>query len=506
MERISDRHEGDLGGRLGPFVEARPAVVAVVVPRRAAELAATQHTAWMLVNLLARAVGIVATVHIVCPPGIRFTGRVVPLAGRGLPLGDALVAGGQAVGAVPVQRVAAPQECDITLIVGGGHDEPPTTWSDVRHVVGDGWWGSVAGEAPPLTSSGSDLPFGPYVAACLAAAEIFLRARLPEPFTYPIGTVGWDCWGQALARRPAPGAPPALSDLDLSGTGLAGAGAVGTAWMHALWATTGVRGDVIVTDVDKKGVTTTSLNRCPLFGMASLDAAKAPEAARIAADATITWRPHHGRFEDLRITPALLVSAVDTNRARAALQDRYPPLVLSGSSRDLRAEVLRVGPPGSGACLRCYNPPEPLVADDDLRARARDGGELAVSALAAQAGVNEAAARRWLDRPACGQVGDRLLAALQRDTAEPAPRFAVGFTSVMAGTLLAAETVKLLVGRAICDAPPNANNVTFQFLRPTAAANAAAPLARDPRCPACAPATAATRIWQRRFDQARRPA
>src|SRR5215207_8141194 len=58
-------------------------------------------------------------------------------------------------------------------------------------------------------------------------------------------------------------------------------------------------------------------------------------------------------FEDLGVAPRLLVSGVDTNRARQALQGHYPPLILSASTFDLRAEVLRAGPPGLGACLRC---------------------------------------------------------------------------------------------------------------------------------------------------------
>ena len=92
-----------------------------------------------------------------------------------------------------------------------------------------------------------------------------------------------------------------------------------------MWATNGLTGDVAIADADAKGVTVTNLNRCPLFGRASLHACKAAEAAHIASDAPITWHPHHGAFEKLGITPDLLVSVVDTNRAREALQSRYRP-------------------------------------------------------------------------------------------------------------------------------------------------------------------------------------
>lgn len=87
-----------------------------------------------------------------------------------------------------------------------------------------------------------------------------------------------------------------------------------------------------------------------------------------------------GRFQDSPDIPTLLVAAVDTNRAREALQQRYPPRIISASTRDLRAEVLRVGPPGIGACLRCYNTPEPITADETLRQHALSNGEAAIEA------------------------------------------------------------------------------------------------------------------------------
>ncbi|WP_300611609.1 ThiF family adenylyltransferase [Trebonia sp.] len=69
----------------------------------------------------------------------------------------------------------------------------------------------------------------------------------------------------------------------MAGIALAGAGAVGTVWMHAIWATSGVRGYVLVADADKAGVTNNNLNRCPLFRTASLGRPKAAEAARLSA-------------------------------------------------------------------------------------------------------------------------------------------------------------------------------------------------------------------------------
>jgi len=477
----------------------------VVAAPGTAHLAAAQHTAWMLVNLLARAVGIVTIVRVTCPPLVSVAGRVIPLASRDLPLRDALVAGGQAIGAVPVEAADHPQAGDTVIITGGPHPDA-AQWPGARYAAGHGWWGGISNQPLLAGDPASNLPFGPYVAAALAAAEVYLRARLPASvYGASAQAVGWDCWTQALTLSPASCAPATIPDVDMSGIALAGAGAVGTVWIHAIWATPGVCGSVLIADADKAGVTNSNLNRCPLFGAASLGEPKAAEAARICHDATVMWDPRKARFEDLGTTPGILVSAVDTNRAREALQDRYPPRILSASTRDLRAETLRAGPPGQGACLRCYNPPEPLPADDDLRAQVRAGGAPAIHALAEQADVSEATVRRWLDQPGCDEVGDRLLATLRSDAPEPPPRFAAGFTSVMAGTMLAAETIKLLLGQPLSPHIPGANNVTFQFLKPAAATNTARILARDPACPACPPTGAATLRWQHRYEQARFP-
>jgi hypothetical protein len=84
---------------------------------------------------------------------------------------------------------------------------------------------------------------------------------------------------------------------------------------------------------------------------------------------------------------------------------------------------------------------------------------------------------------------------------EEPPRFGVGFTSVMAGVLLAAETVKTLVETPPTTDSLRTNNVTFQFFAPASDTNGAEYRARDLACPACAPSNPATTVWQRRCDE-----
>lgn len=480
--------------------------MAVVVAPASAALTSTQHTAWMTINLLARSVGVISAVHLVCPPQVPVANNVIPLAPRGGSLCDALLAGARAIGAVPVVLAPLGKCANVTIVVGAVESPvsaaaEPGRPGHTRYVCGNGWWGGVS-EAPMSVVGGtSELPFGPYIAACLVVAEIFLDARLPTHVPRPDGSYGWDSWSQHHSVQPDPAAPTHCGRIDLTGTTLTGVGAVGSTWVHSLWAIPELRGAVALVDDDQEGVTITNLNRCPLFGEDSIGKPKAEEAVRITADSTITWQPRRGRFQDSPGVPTLLISAVDTNRAREALQQRYPPRMLSASTRDLRAEVLRVGPPSLGACLRCYNTPEPIIADETLRRDALSTGAATIGALASELNLDPNAVQQWLNRGDCSEVGDRLLGALRRDYPDAAPRFAVGFTSAFAGTLLAAETVKVNMNIALVPNDSSFNNTTFQFLRPQSPVNEPRLLRADPTCPACSPSNAATTVWRNRIQQ-----
>ena len=313
-----------------------------------AHLAAAQHTAWMLVNLLARAVGIVTVVRVTCPPLVPVADRVIPLASRDLPLREALVVGGQAIGAVPVEAAGHPQAGDTVIITGGTHPDA-AQWPGARYAAGHGWWGGVSSQPLLVGDPASNLPFGPYVAASLAAAEVYLRARLPaSAYVAAAQAVGWDCWTQALTPSPAPGAPATIPDVDMSGIALAGAGAIGTVWMHAIWATPGVLRERADRRRGQGRGHEQQPEPVPAVRYRQPRRAEGSRGRPHLPDATVIWDPRKARFEDLGITPSILVSAVDTNRAREALQDRYPPRILSASTRDLRAETLRAGPPGQG--------------------------------------------------------------------------------------------------------------------------------------------------------------
>jgi molybdopterin/thiamine biosynthesis adenylyltransferase len=489
MERVSDRHEDDLGGRLLPFEDSKIANVTVVVEDGAAHLASTQHTAWMLLNLLARSDGIVGRIGLVCPAGVALSGPVVPLAPRDTDLRSALLRGVRQIGAVPAELG---EELDGVLVVGPGE-----ALQECYRVYWEGWWGGIS--VGPIRGSGtSSLPFGPYIAACFAAAEVFKAARMkPEAYERP-EAVFYSAWSHESSAEPPLGGPDAVDNLVMDAA-IAGVGAVGSAWVHAIWACQGVTGAVVLADNDRKGVERTNLNRYPLFGRSSLGQPKASEAARLAPNASIHWIAHDKAFEELGIKAARLICAVDINRARAALQNLYPPRILGASTFDLRAEILRCGPPGEGACLRCFNPPEMLPPDETIRARLREASDEELATLAAEVDISTEEAKAWSWEGRCGQAGERLLNHI-RQTDEGPRQFTVGFVSVMAGTLLAAETVKDICG---ADVPlsDKLSRAVVQFWHPTARTNKPGFFGRDPGCSACKPGEPSTKVWGRRFEQ-----
>jgi molybdopterin/thiamine biosynthesis adenylyltransferase len=447
----------------------------------------------MLVNLLARSDGVVDRVVLCCPTDIPLGGRIVPLAPRELDLASALRTGADEIGAVPVDVVPAGTfDAPFRFVVGPGDAE-----SHGWRVHGEGWWGGFSLGAIPGNGL-SRLAFGPYAAACLAMSELFKAVRAvnysPTPAAF-----------YSLLSFTASSEPP----ITQSGRGdglaigvhlscaLAGVGAVGSAWAHTIWATPGATGSALLADADDYGVDLTNLNRCPLFGQSSIGKRKASEAARLAADAEIVWSPFDGRIGDAPDRPPLVLSAVDTNAARQEVQALYPARLLSASTLDLRAELLRCDPTTGTACLCCFNPVPPSTVDDELRRRFVAMSEARQQQIAAELGIAIEEAYAWAVEGQCGYAGDRIAQHL-RPTDQGPRAFAVGFVSVMAGTMLAAQTVK-----EVLDAGPvrgTACRAVLQFWNPLAPRNAVGRYLRERNCAACDPDTPACEIWRRRFD------
>ena len=492
MSRIGDRHHGTAGGalRLG----GKPVSVEIRLGADAG-LTAVQDAAWMLLNLLVRLEGVVSCVRLNCPRGVDAHPKLSPLIAKSGELVKALRAGSEAIGssANGFARVERAEERSSDIVVSVGFE---FCAGATFCAVGNGLCGGIYSRpiSPPLQFS--DSTFGPYIAACLAAGEIFRLVRLesyaPERQLF------------LSALDYVHGDEPVWTDIETHGelrsVLLAGVGAVGSAVLHSLYPLS-LGGSIGLADNDLKGIEDTNLGRYSLFGWGSIGQPKASEAARLLWGASFHTIPHDGSFEHFFAgaeRPRIVLSAVDKNSARHGLQEQYAPLFLSASTYELRAEVFRCGPPSTGACLACFNPLESgQRTEDEIRALLESRPEV-TQKLCEKLYLDPNEVAAWIRSRGCSETGDRLVEELRTDDGA-VPAFAVGFVSVLAGTLLAAELVKTIAGRAgpLDEAH---NRAVFQFRNPASATNRAHFYPRDQYCTACSPENVGARIWQRRYS------
>jgi hypothetical protein len=97
------------------------------------------------------------------------------------------------------------------------------------------------------------------------------------------------------------------------------------------------------------------------------------------------------------------------------------------------------------------------------------------------------------------ETGDRLVEELRTDD-DSIPAFAVGFVSVLSGTLLAAELLKT-TSRNRAPLNESRNRAVFQFQNPSATTNRAHFYSRDARCSACSDQNVGAQVWRRRHEQ-----
>lgn len=485
---------------------SRPLRVIIDVDPTVTATAGVQHMVWLLVTLLTRATtSVIASVGI-SVDDVSLRPGVDPAAPHGDPsFVAALKSTADAFGpeASPVVDAGDLAEVDLILQIGAANRAWPET--PILHVTASGWAGAVApdpGDLPRLDVG--ENPFGPYVAACLAAGQAYMLARVRDHRLEPVALNAW-----TLAQRTDrlaevanvdPGQPAVALDHVL-----AGAGAVGTALLLTLWAYLNASGIVRTADADEKGVDVTNLNRCLPFWWSDLGRPKAEVAAeRLSGRHGLVIEPTIGRAETLVDAQTHLISAVDTPEARQALQDKYSASAVQASTSGLRLEVLRVDPAAGTACLRCFNPPRSTTSDTDIRARVADMDDATIAAHAAAVGTDPDRIREWGRTGGCGQIGDALLDRL-RPSDGGAAQFSVGFMSVLAGILLAAQVVKDTSRRSghIGDSAENIPLIGFEarfvmnLLDPVNAPAGVRRYGRDPHCPACRGVRA--EIWARRW-------
>lgn len=464
---VSNRHRGDLRGRLGN--DRVPAKVIVEADRAVAATPTGQHLTWMLLNLLARQSDEVGEIELAVPDGVRPAARLSPLVPSGPDLKAVLAAGVEEINPGLLDPKSE-SRTRVSVRVGPG---PLSEDADLALAVSATGWAGYVGQIPAEKIGEGENPIGAYVGACLAAGEIFkhVRSMRDEAGTF-VSSMWLDAAEMRVVDEPTPG-PVLPADLSLPTTVVAGVGAVANAFLHVLYPLKGAMATLTLVDNDPEGVTDTNLNRCVLFGLrhAATFHPKASTAADLVGTGELvveavdnSWQAWRGEYPDRPLD--LVVSAVDKNSARHAVQDALPRLILGASTNDMRAQVNLYDVLGGGPCLRCRNRPEAWVADDEIVARLKGLPPSKREHEARRVGVDSGVLEAFLSDPLgnCGLVGGATLQKFGGGSDEG--DWAVGFVSALAGVLLAAEYLKLGLGSLGPTLNAHENTFRFQYWRP----------------------------------------
>ncbi|MEW6018318.1 MAG: ThiF family adenylyltransferase [Pseudomonadota bacterium] len=468
---IGHRHSLPASG-LKPASEAKALLVRVIVPAENAASPALQLLASCLINLLARQVGSVREVQIACPATPTVVALPMPTVSSSLPEALCDLGTWATGGEIPVGPADKLAEADVCIYVGTA---PVGATADAIVAVGHGWraWVGAPEHAPSVDMSGEG-GLGPFMAAALAAGEVFKRSRGLVRGRY-FDRCGVSLWTMrdALDWADLEDGPPIVG-TSLPPAELVGAGAVGQALLYALRSCQLADSQFAAIDNDKHDET--NLNRCFLAGEEDVDERKVDAASRVSGGGLNVqsffgdWnafvrgpRPGIAPVIDRAVADLeypLVLSCVDRGVSRHQIQSVWPTLILAGRTTNLVAfaDVFRNA--AGSACLACHNPAEKdgariqelraklgAMSPDDLRTYLRDTG------------VEPEAIEAELRRPTCGSVGETQINEIATGRQ---PEFSVGFVSLAAGVMLAANLLRATCYTA-ASAPP-AGMVSFSFL------------------------------------------
>ncbi len=371
---------------------------------------------------------------------------------------------------------------NVGVTVGAGNGIGETA----LHVSSNAWIARI-GTAPLDIPGDKPNPIGAVVAACLAAANIFrhsFRTYLPH------AGLDRDLTFSAFDYTPTVADGPALPDcIDITGTHLVGAGAIGNAFLWTIAEVPQVRGNLPV--IDGEVIDLGNLQRYVLARDADADGTtwKAQRAAEALAHTNVRVIPHDvtwgnylravGTSELFRVCVAL-----DTARDRLAVQASLPRTTLNAWTQVGDLGVSRHAFRDSDACLACVYMPDGEVPSEDVlvaealglpkevvRPLLHNGAapdDALLAAIAQHLNVSVDVLSFFRGKPLRTLYQDGICGGLLlRFGAQIGPRFAVttplAFQSALAGVLLAAELIVAAAGFA----RPNVYTATsIDVLRP----------------------------------------
>jgi len=464
LDRLADRHfRPDPLNLLAPAAQATAGRVLLKIAPVLANTVAGQHLAWMLVNLLARQFRLVSAIMLDVDSHTPLHARVAAF-GEAPALEDTLLNCVRLVAGehVAAQRAADAEstEAEIEIVLGRSNHTPRAPIQIAAYA--DGWRLYVGRqEAVPPGAPDSTLPFGPYLAACFAAGEVFKHLRglrvnkgdfLGRDRDLIVSI--WSC--EAVPEWHELAQDPPIGHIELPPLYIPGAGAVGQAAALAFGALPDAAGHITTADDDHLDLT--NGNRYVLAQRTDDRKHKVPLLTRfLDARGFSTYgfedkwekfvnladrRPNRSDIGALerQFRYGLVLSCVDDNGARHAIRNLWPDLIIGGSTLGLTAKVTTYDMAGSQLCLKCYNPMvERNQRVREQLARLKHAADAERKAFFQSIGVDPERATEHLEKAGCGQLSEQDLDRF----ASGEPAMSVGFVSAAAGVLLAAHVVRL---------------------------------------------------------------
>ncbi len=329
----------------------------------------------------------------------------------------------------------------------------------------DGWTARV-GATRPFGVADSENPFGPGVAACLAAANLFRLVLVPDSEANRDRHISFSAYHGDVSR-PSEQAPR-LQALDLgSGTALIGLGAIGHGVAWAL-ARAPVQGEIDL--VDPETIDLGNLQRYVLAALSDVDQPKTLVLGR-ALSPRLGTSMHAVPFDEFVHAKRYLIDTavvgLDSARDRRAVQASLPRVVLNAWTQPGDLGVSIHAPfGGTGACLEClYVIDRPRPNDDEIVAAAlgvsdqvravrellHSGGPVPSDLLrmvASRLSIDESLAGAFAGRPIRalyveGLCGGGLIPLGQAGTPRADVHVPLAHQSALAGLLLAAALVRM---------------------------------------------------------------
>lgn len=458
LDFLADRHlRPDPQGVLDERAGAKTGVVLVQVSEHMATALGVQHLVWMLVNLLSRQFKVVGEVVLDVPVAVPLQAGVAAFGLKATLLETLeecvrLVSGPH----IKVARAGLGSQPDVALVVGDG--TPVAAWH--WRLYADGWRFFVGLDGQvPATLPQSELSIGPYLCASYAAGEVFKLLRGMKPgkgeFIRSLFTSAWtasnaDGWDELVDG-------PSVHEFGvLPHFYFAGAGAVAQAAALCL-GSSGFKGSCSA--VDKDDLDLTNDNRYALStrdddGASKVQMLKAYLQAhgfdcRAVPEWWETFAASGGKFASNPEMRALergfnfpiVLSCVDKNKARHALQNALPQLLIGGSTDGLTAKASIFDLGAGTACLKCHNPLQSRNTVIEARRASLQmlEGEARL-AYARELGLTEADVELLLSAGGCGKLSE---GDLERFSAS-SPEMSVGFVSIAAGVLLVVQLLRYL--------------------------------------------------------------